>query len=78
LFHGGKKLSGTDLELFLAAAEHHGRLAGRQRRPAQNGTRLAAELDLLSDRKALQAQVVRKRIDPFHRWLVSYHIDGES
>jgi len=45
--YSGKKLRGTDNELFLLTLQHHRSFSGGQGRPALNNVRFTLESDLL-------------------------------
>lgn len=73
----GEKLAGTDDKLFPLPLQHHGGLAGRQRRTSLKHVQLAAKRYLLPWTKALQPLMICLRLNFFHN-PVPYHIDDES
>jgi hypothetical protein len=64
--YSGKKLGGTDNELFLLALQHHCSFSGGQGRPALKNIWFALESHLLPGLESLEPQVILLWFDLFH------------
>jgi hypothetical protein len=72
-FDAGQKLSRGDDELFFIAGEHERRLAGGERRVAQNFVAVPVKFDVLPDGESAQPEVVGDGFDSFHNTMfISY------